>query len=152
MTKLYWFLVAGLFLGSVSIAGAARPPDYVKDLNRWMGKDPKYYEQRWDPDAERYTQFENKMRDVIEKGYRDEEISRREYRNLRNQLAAFDDHLRRALDDGELSWTEKRILETRQEEVKGDIQEALLNREYYPYRNPHDFEAFDRTEKKHKKG
>ena len=92
------------------------------------------------------------MRNRIERFYRDEKISRREYRELRDQLASFDDRLRKGLNDGQLSWTEKRLLETEQEEAKGNVQEALLNREYYPYRRPQDFEAFDRMEKPHERG
>lgn len=131
MNKFTIFLIAGLVLGSISVARAARPPDYVKDLDRWMGKDYTYYEHRWDPAAERYTNFENRMHSLIEKFYRDGQISRREYQDLRAQLASFDDHLRRDLLDGKLSWAEKRVLETREEDLKGNLEQALLNREYH---------------------
>ena len=130
MSKLALFLMVGLVFGSVSIARAARPPDYVKDLDRWMGRDYTYYEHRWDPAAERYTQFENDTRGRIEKFYRDGQISRREYQDLRARLASFDDHLRRDLIDGKLSWAEKRVLETREEDLKGSLEQALLKGEF----------------------
>lgn len=152
MNKFAMFLIAGLVFGFISKASAARPPDYVKDLDRWMGKDYTYYEHRWDPAAERYTNFENRMRSLIEKSYRDEEISRREYRNLRAQLTSFDGHLRRALSDGKLSWTEKRVLETRQEDLKGHVEQALLKGEYYPYREPNDYGALPKMERDHERG
>ncbi len=139
MSKLVLFLISGLVFGSISIARAAQPPDYIKGLDRWMGRDYTYYEHRWDPAAERYAQFENRMRSQIERSYRDGEITRREYENLRTQLASFDDHLRRALSNGKLSWTGKRHLETQQEEVRGSLQEALINGEYYPYPEPHNY-------------
>ncbi len=134
MDKFALFLIAGLVFGLVSIVSAAKTPDYLKDLDRWMGRDYTYYEHRWDVAAERYTQFENEMRIRIEKFYRDGKISWQEYENLRAQLASFDDHLRRGLSDGKLSWTEKRVLETREEDLKGNLEQALLNGEYYPYR------------------
>ncbi len=136
MSKLALFLTVGLVFGSISIARAARPPDYVKDLDRWMGRDYAYYEHRWDPVAGRYTQFENDIRGRIEKFYRDGQISRREYQDLRAQMASFDDHLRRDLVDGKLSWAEKRVLESREEDLKGNLELALLKGEYYPYREP----------------
>ncbi len=136
MNKFALFLIAGLVFGLVSVASAAQPPGYMKNLDQWMGKDYTYYEHRWDPAAERYTNFENEMRNRIESFYRDEKISRREYQELREQLASFDDHLRKALSDGKLSWAEKRVLETREEEVRGNLDQALLKGEYYPYREP----------------
>ncbi len=136
MSKLALFLTVGLVFGSISIARAARPPDYVKDLDRWMGRDYTYYEHRWDPAAERYVQFENDMRGRIEKAYRDEQVSRREYGDLRAQLVSFDDHLRRDLVGGKLSWAEKRVLESREQELKGKVEQALLKGEFYPYREP----------------
>jgi len=139
MSKLALFLIAGLVFGSVSIGKAARPPDYLKGLDHWMGRDYTYYEHRWDPAAERYTRFENRMRSLVERAYRDEKISAPEYQSLRAQLASFDDHVRRALSDGKLSWTEKRLLETREDDVRGNLREALINGEYYPYRERQDY-------------
>ncbi len=133
MNKLAMFLIAGLVFGLVSVASAAQPPGYMKGLDQWMGKDYTYYEHRWDPAAERYTNFENEMRNRIESFYRDEKISRHEYQELHDQLASFDDHLRRDLLDGKLSWAEKRVLETREQDLKGNLEQAVLNGKYYPY-------------------
>ncbi len=150
MNKFAMFFIAVLVFGLVSVASAAQPPNYMKDLDQWMGRDYTYYEQRWDPAAERYTNFENEMRNRIEGSYRDEKISLREYQELRDQLASFDDHLRKSLSDGKLSWAEKRVLETREEEVKGNLEQALLKGEYYPYREPpYDYNAFHKMERKH---
>lgn len=133
MNKFAMFLIAGLVFGLLSVGNAAQPPRYMKDLDQWMGKNYTYYEHRWDPAAERYTNFENEMRNRIESFYRDQRISRHEYQALHDQLASFDDHLRKDLLDGKLSWAEKRVLETREEDLKGNLEQALLNGKYYPY-------------------
>ena len=138
MNKFVLLLAAGLVFGSISIASAAQPPDYVRDLHQWMGRDTNY-ENRWDPAAQRYTSFEDRIRTEIEKAYRSEGITREEYQDLRAQLANFDDHLSRALRDGRISWVDKRHLETQQEEVMGSLREALINGEYYPYPEPHNY-------------
>ncbi len=121
MNKLALLLAAGLFLGLISIANAARAPDYARDLYR------------------RYTGFEDRIRMQIEKAYHNEEITREEYQDLRAQLINFDNHLRRALRDGRISWVDKRHLETQQEELMGSLREALINGEYYPYPEPHNY-------------
>lgn len=119
MNKFALLLVAGLVFGSISIASAARPPDYVA--------------------AERYTSFEDRIGSQIERAYQSEEITREEYQNLRAQLTNFGDHLRRALRDGRISWADKRHLETQQQELMGSLREALINGEYYPYPEPHNY-------------
>ncbi len=121
MNKFALLLAAALLLGPISIASAARPPDYVRDQYR------------------RYRGFEDGIRIQIEKAYQSEKITREEYWDLRAQLSNFDDHLRRALRDGRISWVDKRHLETQQEELMGSLREALINGEYYPYPEPHNY-------------
>ena len=121
MNKFAFFLAAGLFLWPISIASAAQPPDYVRDLHR------------------RYTGFEDRIRSQIEKAYQSKEITREAYQDLRAQLVNFDNHLRRSLRDGKISWVDKRHLETQQEELMGSLREALINGEYYPYPEPHNY-------------
>ncbi len=139
MNKFALLLAVGLFLGPISIASAARPPDDVGNLHQSMGRDYTNYEYRRYPAAERYTGFEDRIRSQIEKAYQSEEITQEEYQDLRAQLVNFDDHLRRALRDGRISWVDKRHLETQQEELMGSLREALINGKYYPYPEPHNY-------------
>lgn len=145
MKKFALALIAGLVFGLVPMVKAAQLPEFMHDLNRWMGRDYSYYENRWDPRAERFARFEDRFRNRVERMRQDGEISRWEYRHLRGQLAAFDDQLRNALSDGRLSDREERFLENRQNHLREDLREARSNRGGSPYygTNPY-YEHHDR--------
>ena len=138
MRKYALFLIAGLVFGLAPIASAVELPDYLRDLNRWMGRDHSYYEQRWDPDAERFARFEDRFRNRVERAYRNERISFSEYQHLRRGLMQFDDVLRRALYDGRLSWREERNLDNRQQHLRNDLQASLGRPGSHYGTNPYD--------------
>ncbi len=145
MKKFALALIAGLVFGLVPIVKAAQLPDFMHDLNRWMGRDNSYYENRWDPNAERFLRFEDRFRHRVDAMYQDGEISRGEYRHFRNELIGFDDQLRHALSEGSLSERDQRFLENRQDRLREDLREARSNRggsRYYGT-NP-DYRDYDR--------
>ncbi len=134
MKKLLMLMaMATVVFGTVAMSYAQPASDLLDNLARFLGRDESYYHNRWDPEAERFLRFEDRVRDRVEQAYHNGNITRREVDRLRNEIAYFDNSLRNALADGHLDRWETRNLERQQDELRANVRREIQEHRDYSY-------------------